>query len=66
MRLLPVARDDFEALQVVVLEVSESQVFIDRLRELVDAYERLLNDALTYMPHERAAMPPVVPSEYFE
>lgn len=66
MKLLPVAGDHFDPLQVVVLEVSESQVFIDRLRELVDAYERLLGDAMTYMPAERAAMPPIVPSDYFE
>jgi hypothetical protein len=66
VRLLPVAGDDFEPLEVVVMEVAELSEFFDRVRALVDAQERRMMDAISFMPHERRDLPPVVPLEYFE
>jgi len=58
--------DDHSAREVVLLEVSECQAFIDRLRQLVDAHEALVWDALSFLPQERAELPPRVPSDYLE
>jgi hypothetical protein len=58
--------DDHSSHEVILLELSECQLFIDRLRGLVDAHEALLWDALTFLPQERAEMPPRVPSDYLE
>lgn len=66
MRLIPAPGDDWDAREVVLLELAECQLFVDRLRRLVDAYDRLLTDALTYMPPERDRMPPIVPVDYLE
>ncbi len=64
--MVAVPEDDHTAREVVLLEVAEVQAFIDHLRQLVDAHEALVWDALSFLPHERAELPPRVPQDYLE
>jgi len=66
VRMVMAEGDDHAAREVVLLEVAECQAFIDHLRQLVDAHEALVWDALSFLPHERAELPPRVPMDYLE
>lgn len=63
---LPLPGDNWEASEVVVLDLGEALLFIDNLRAIVDAHERLIRDACSWMPHERKFIPPVLPADFFD